>query len=88
MAERQYSDTEKLQMLLDHWMQHNKDHGEEYQKWAEVASQAGLSETAELIQQAIACLKDADKALAKALASVGGPPKKQQRHQHQHHHHE
>jgi len=84
MNEKQYTDPEKLQMLLEHWLQHNKGHGTEYQKWAEVARQAGLSKTAELILQALASLEDADKALAKALASVGGPPKENQHH----HHHE
>ncbi|KPJ98487.1 MAG: hypothetical protein AMJ60_08025 [Desulfobacterales bacterium SG8_35] len=88
MAEKQYSDTEKLQTLLDHWLQHNRGHGAEYQKWAEVARQAGLSETAELIERAVAFLKDADTALAKALASAGGPPKKHPHHHHQHHQHD
>ena len=82
MTEKRYSDTEKLQMLLDHWLQHNKDHGAEYQKWAKVARQAGLSDTAELIEQAVASLKDADTALVKALASVGGPKKEQRHHHH------
>jgi hypothetical protein len=88
MAEKQYSDTEKLQTLLDLWLQHNMGHGAEYQKWAEVARQAGLSETAELIERAVAFLKDADTALAKALASAGGPPKKHPHHHHQHHQHD
>jgi len=86
--EKQYSDPDKLQMLLEHWLQHNKGHGAEYQKWAEVARQAGLDETAELIEQAIASLEHADKALAKALASVGGHKKEHQHHHHQHHHHD
>jgi rubrerythrin len=88
MAEKKYSDPEKLQLLIDHWLQHNRNHGVEYQKWAEMARQAGLSETAELIKQAIVSMEDADKALAKALASVGGPTKEHQHHQQHHHHHD
>ena len=85
MDEKQYTDTQKLQMLLDHWLQHNKCHVAEYQEWTEVARQAGLSETADLIQQAVASLKNADDALAKALTSAGGSPKKHQHHQHHQH---
>ena len=47
MNEKQYSDVEKLQMLISHWLQHNESHGKEYAKWAEVAREAGYSETAE-----------------------------------------
>lgn len=82
MAEKQFSDAEKLQTLLDHWLQHNRNHGADYQKWVEFAQEAGLNETAALLEQAVASLRDADKALAKALATVGGP----QKHHHHHHH--
>ena len=85
MAEKGYSDSEKLQVLLDHWLQHNSGHGKDYQQWADVARQAGLYVTATLIEQAAGLLQDADRALAKALASVGGPPQKQQHHHHGHH---
>ena len=85
MDEKQYTDTQKLQMLLDHWLQHNKCQVAEYQEWTEVARQAGLSETADLIQQAVASLKNADNALAKALTSAGGSLKNQH---HQHHQHD
>ena len=85
MTEKHYSDLEKLQMLLTHWLQHNESHGSEYLKWAEVAKKEGLSTTAELIEQAIDLLKKADESLGKALESVGGPS---QGHQHHHHHHD
>ena len=83
MTEKKYSDIEKLQMLLTHWLQHNESHGSEYLKWAEVARQGGNATTAELIEQAVAHLKKADDSLGKALESVGGPS---QGHQHHHHH--
>jgi len=34
MTEKHYSDLEKLQMLLTHWLQHNESHGSEYLEWA------------------------------------------------------
>jgi hypothetical protein len=85
MAEKEYTDIEKLQMLLSHWLQHNESHGAEYLKWAEVARQGGNAETAELIEQAVELMKKADESLEKALESVGGPS---EGHHHHHHHHD
>ena len=84
MTEKQYTELEKLQMLLTHWLQHNESHGKEYAKWIEVARQAGHSTTAEYIEQAVDLLAKADKSFEKALESVGGPSKC---HGHHHHHH-
>jgi hypothetical protein len=85
MTEKKYSDIEKLQVLISHWLEHNADHGREYTKWAEVARQAGYTSAAENIKQAVGLLAKADKAFEKALESVGGPAKG---HHHHHHHHE
>ena len=82
MTAKKYSDVEKLQMLISHWLNHNEDHGSEYAKWAEVARQAGYVSTAEFIEEAVELLAKADKAFEKALKSVGGPGK-----EHHHHHH-
>jgi hypothetical protein len=86
MTEKHYSDIEKLQMLLTHWLQHNESHGSEYLKWAEVARQGGNAPTAEYIEQAVELLKKADESLGKALESVGGPSQGHQHHHHHHHH--
>ena len=85
MTDKQYTDIEKLQMLLTHWLQHNESHGKEYAQWAEIARRAGHSTTADFIEQAIDLLAKADLAFEKALASVGGPGKG---HPHPHHHHD
>lgn len=82
MTEKHYTDIEKLQMLITHWLQHNAGHGREYAKWAEVASQAGHATAAECIGQALDLLEKADRALEKALASVGGPATDHQHHNH------
>ena len=82
MTEKKYTDIEKLQVLISHWLQHNESHGKEYAKWASVARQSGHSAAAECIAQAVDLLAKADKALAEALESVGGPSKG-----HHHHHH-
>lgn len=83
MTDKQYTDIEKLQMLLSHWLQHNESHGKEYAKWAAVARQAGHATTAEHIEKAVELLAKADKAFEKALQSIGGPGRG-----HQHHHHD
>ena len=85
MTEKNYSDIEKLQVLLTHWLQHNESHGMEYLKWADVVRQGGHATTAEFIEQAVDLLKKADESLEKALKSIGGPS---QEHQHHHHHHD
>ena len=85
MAEKEFTDIEKLQMLLNHWLQHNQSHGREYAKWAAVARQAGHSKAAQYIEQAVDLLTEADKVFEKALAAVGGPVNKDQHH---HHHHD
>jgi len=53
MTEKNYTDAEKLQMLLSHWLEHNKSHSAEYLKWAEVARQDGKTAAAELIEQGL-----------------------------------
>lgn len=83
MTEKQYTEIEKLQLLISHWLQHNEDHGKEYAKWAALAKEAGQATAAECIEQAVDLLAKADRAFEKALASVGGPGKR-----HQHHHHD
>ena len=82
MTEKKYTDIEKLQMLITHWLQHNESHGREYAKWAAVARQAGHSSAAECIEQAVDLLAKADRSFAKALESVGGPSKRHEHHQH------
>jgi len=82
MTEKQFSDVEKLQMLLDHWLQHNESHGKEYAQWAQVAREAGHPAAAGYIEEAVDLLAKADKAFEKALQSVGGPRKGQPHHHH------
>ena len=84
MTEKKLSDIEKLQVLLPHWLAHNKSHGAEFCQWADNISAVGDTETAALIKQAAEYLEKADKALSQALESLGGPL---QGHAHHHHHH-
>ena len=81
MTEKEYSDIEKLQVLISHWLEHNESHGREYARWGEIAAKAGHRAAADHIGRAVALLAEADQALAEALQAVGGPAKG-----HHHHH--
>jgi hypothetical protein len=44
--------SEKLVKLLDHWIQHNDHHAEDYRKWAQDARENGQIEVADLLGSA------------------------------------
>jgi hypothetical protein len=50
VTEKQYTDIEKLQVLISHWLEHNESHGREYARWGEVAREAGHESAAEHIR--------------------------------------
>lgn len=43
---------EKLAKLLDHWVQHNDHHAEDYRKWAKDARENGQAAVADLLWSA------------------------------------
>jgi hypothetical protein len=78
------TEIEKLRVMLPHWIEHNRSHGEDFKKWAGILKDAGAPETAVLLEKAIAGLAEADQALSQALEKAGGPPDEKDTH---HHHH-
>ena len=44
--------TEKLKVLIPHWISHNEEHAGEYKKWAERLEAEGLVDIAERLRQA------------------------------------
>jgi hypothetical protein len=46
-------DLRKLQMMLDHWIEHDDSHVESYREWAEKASASGEEEIAREIHLAM-----------------------------------
>lgn len=44
--------SEKLVKLLDHWIQHNDHHAEDYRTWAQAAREKGQPAVAELLESA------------------------------------
>ncbi len=53
------NDSEKLRVLLSHWIEHNTEHAEEFRRWAEKAGDAAsdvvaAAERMEHVNQALA----------------------------------
>jgi len=65
---------EKLRTLLHHWVEHNASHGEEFEKWAQRAAEAGLSEVSGDILAAAGKLQEATDYLKKAFARLRPDP--------------
>jgi delta-aminolevulinic acid dehydratase/porphobilinogen synthase len=61
------NETEKLRMLIPHWVEHNDEHAEEYYRWAGKTAEAGAD-----LLAAAEMLKRVNQALATALEKLGG----------------
>lgn len=64
---------EKLQLLLPHWIEHNLNHGIEFERWSASARAEGADGLAALLKDAAAAMAATDALLKKALAEIGGP---------------
>jgi len=60
------SDLEKLNILLGHWIEHNKTHQESFLEWAGKARGIGKGDTADSIEKAVEYMDMANKMLAEA----------------------
>ena len=76
------NELEKLQVLLPHWIEHNKGHAEECRKWAETV---GEGEVQSFLNAALEAMDQVTLQLDKALVAAGGP-KTGGGHGHHHHH--
>jgi len=64
----------RLRALLPHWIEHNEEHAEEFQKWAGRARAAGEPHVADHLLAAARALAQANEALQGALDHLGGAP--------------
>jgi len=60
-------ETEKLRMLLPHWIEHNGEHASEFREYA-----AEIGTGGERLLAAAALLEEANRQLGQALAELGG----------------
>lgn len=61
------NELDKLRILLSHWIEHNKEHAEELQRWVEKAGAASGN-----ISLAAQYMNKASEALRTALNRLGG----------------
>lgn len=58
---------EKLRILLNHWVQHNREHAQEFRHWAEKAGEWGQGTVSEDILRAAQQMDKGNESLLKAL---------------------
>ena len=58
---------DKLRILLDYWIKHNKEHGEEFKEWAEKAKNLGDIAIYEELMAAVEQMDKANIPLVRAL---------------------
>ena len=57
----------KLEILLNHWIEHNTEHAQEYTEWAEKAKSFGQAAVHDDIMQAVQQMNTMNGLLLKAL---------------------
>jgi nickel/cobalt exporter len=60
-------DKDRLRALLGYWIEHNREHGEEFREWAEKARAMGEAEVAGEILEAVRAMDKAGELLAESL---------------------
>jgi len=81
---------EKLRVMLQHWIEHNKGHVEEFAKWQKTMTEEGHNSLADHIAEAVKTMATVNTQLSKALDEAGGPKSDDDddhHHHHGHHHH-
>ncbi|MBN2705185.1 MAG: hypothetical protein JXR89_01945 [Deltaproteobacteria bacterium] len=58
--------SEKLKMLLSHWIDHNDSHQADYKKWAAQAREEGQNEVVEKILEAMQLFNEGNQRLRQA----------------------
>jgi nickel/cobalt exporter len=69
------AEREKLKILLNHWIEHNKEHSQEFREWAEKAKGLGEAETCDDMLEAAQDMDKANEPLLRAsrrLEAKGG----------------
>lgn len=61
------AEKEKLKILLNHWVEHNRQHAQEFREWAEKAKSLGQAEAHGDMMQAVQQMNKANEFLLSAL---------------------
>jgi hypothetical protein len=73
---------EKLRVMLQHWIEHNMGHVEEFEKWQATMTEDGQPSLAIHIADAIKTMGEVNVQLEKALEEAGGPSEEGHHHHH------
>ncbi len=81
---------EKLRVMLQHWIEHNKGHVEEFEKWRKTMAEEGQMSLADHISEAVKTMATVNAQLGKVLHEAGGPKSdvEDDHHHHHGHHHD
>jgi hypothetical protein len=79
------NDMEKLRVILPHWIEHNKNHEKEFNKWLAIISSGNETEVAALLKKAVSSLQDIDTVLSQISDKIGAL-KGENSQDHTHHH--
>jgi hypothetical protein len=60
----------RLSIVVEHWIEHNQSHMNEYEKWAQRAAELGLGSVKAEIEKAINILSQTNLHLEKALRAI------------------
>ena len=60
----------KLKTLLNYWIEHNKEHSQEFKEWADKAKVLGEAEVYEEMLQAVQEMDKASELLTRALKGL------------------
>ena len=60
----------KLSVIIEHWIEHNGSHMNEYKKWAQTAGELGLDSVRAEIEKAMAKISQSNEHLERALKSI------------------
>ena len=58
---------DKLRVLIDYWIKHNEEHGEEFREWAEKAGSSGETAIRDELAAAAGAMEKANESLSRAL---------------------
>lgn len=63
-------DMERLKKLIDHWINHNKSHGQSYFEWTAKAQESNRPDIAEELRTVTELLEKADQCLERIRKSL------------------
>lgn len=60
----------KLLIVIEHWVEHNENHMDEYKRWAQTAGELGLNSVKAEIEGAMEKISQSNEHLKRALKGV------------------